>query len=334
MAVYHCNTDDSLTSLYKCNTDVRCSFYCGENPAPLQSVQTRRHQIHMPSSSSTSSVAVLRQGPSPAKSDIVVSRQSHDSDSDAISTTTSLMTERLLASETDEYEENTRTWPRKRSSRRQRQQGTDDDNDPARLAGNGRESGTRLASQHDYKSAEDVFTSCSTDGMSRRDLPSSLAAAAAEILGGSAAVTSSSQYSANPPPTTASYSVHQQFNASVSRLHDAPSPSIYPYSSALSSPYGDIQFYGSPTTGTAVTANDSRHAVDVLFDNLYGSSDQSGSDVMSPAAVRTFPASPYLVTHSPHVHSYDHHSPVGDLGASDSPIHSTPAASNDSSQPR
>jgi len=310
---------------------VRCSFYCGENPAPLQSVQTRRHQIHMPSSSSTSSVAFLRHGPSPAKSDIVVSRQSRDSDSDAISTTTSLTTERLLADETDEYEENTRTWPRKRSSRRQRRQGIDDDNDPARLAGNRRESGARLASQHDYKSAEDIFTSCSMDRMSRRDFPSSLSAAAAEILGASAAVTSSSQYSVNPPPTTASYSVHQHFNASVSGLRDAPVPSIYLYSGSLSSPYSNVQFHGSPMTGTA---NDSRHAVDVLFDSLYGSTDQSGSDVMSPAAMRTFPASPYLVTHSPHVQLYDHHSPADDLGAFDVPIHSTPTASNDRSQPR
>ena len=310
---------------------VCCSFYCGENPAPVQSVQTHRHQIHMPSSPSTSSVAGLRQGMSQAKSEIVVSRPSHDSDSDAILPATSVMSERLLSDEMDEYEENIRTWPRKRASRRQRQQGIADDNDPARLVDNGRDSGTRLASQHDCKSAEDVFTSCSTDEMSRRDFAPSLTAAAAEILGASAAVTSSSQSSTNRPPTTASYSVHQQYNASVSRFHDALTPSVYPYTTALSSPYNDVQFHRSPTTGTPVKADDGRCAVDVLFDNLYRSSDQSGSDVASPAAVRTFPASPHLVTHSPHIQSYGYHSPSADLSASDSPIQGTPTASNDRS---
>ena len=308
-----------------------CSYYCGENPETLPSTQThRRHQIRGPLSP-VSSNAGHHQKPSPSKSDIIVSSHFHESGSYSPPSAASVMTERILSDESVEYEENTRTWPRKRDGRRHRQHGVSDDNDAAaRLIGNQQDAhkdSDRIdALQHDYKSAETVFT---TDEMQqyKSTLSSSaaVAAAAAKILSAGVTVPSYNQYSVNSPPTTASYSVQQQFNTTVCNFHDAPAPSLFSYSS--SSPYGKAQAYRSQAAGFGTSPDDGRHAVDVLFDSLYQSSPpQNQPDAVSTDAPRTFPISPYVPALSPYVTSCylisDHHSQAADLSTANAPFHS------------
>ena len=304
-----------------------CSYYCGENCAAVQSVQThRRHQIQVPSSPSTS-VADHYQQPSPSKSDVVLLSQCEHSESQTPPAAPSGMTKRFVEDLADDYEERTRTWPRKQSGHRHYQHRVTDDNDPARLAGNQQDlhdNSARLALQHDCKSAETVFTSCLTD-----DYVPLSPTAAADILGASVAVPSYSQYCINSPPAAVSYAVPLQFNTADSRFHEPPTPTVYSYSTSLSSPYDGLQSGRSPVAGTRETAeSDGRHAVDVLFDNLFQSPIQSESDPTSTAAARTFPASPYVPTHIPQRDacylSSDHYSHAADLTS----IHSTPSASD------
>jgi len=314
-----------------------CSYYCGENSVPVQSIQAQhRHQIQVPSSSSTPSIAGHHQHPSPSKSDIGVSGHSQDCDNDTSPVATSAMNDRL---ELVEYEEEARTWPRKHAGHHCHQQGVDNSNDPATLAANQQDihnDSVRLALPHDCRSAETAITGDLTDEMQHYDSDASSSAStlAVQILGANLAVPSASQYSTDTPQTSSSYSVQQQFNTTVYRFHDAPVPSTYSYSGSLQSPYDDIQDHRSPAAGIRATADDGRHAVDMLFDSLFQSPQQNQSDMMSAGAVRTFPVSPYRPTHSPYVQSYDHCSQAADLSNvvsvsdTDSPFHSTPSASD------
>jgi len=223
------------------------------------------------------------------------------------------MAERILAGEgAMESEEKTRTWPRKRSGHRHK----DDDPAAARLAVDGD------GHQPDSKSAENIFTGWPTDDVIQcNDFIPSSSSTAAQILDRTSVTATSVPYSSQcsiiPPPTsTSSYFVPPQ-------LDGAPVPSHYSHSAgSLSSPYNDPQ----GRNWSLSTSNDSRRAVDVLFDNLYPSSPQNISDAASATAARTFPASPHVPAHSPHLQSYNHQqSQAADLGASSSSLlHSTP----------
>ena len=282
----------------------------------------------MPSSCSLSSVTVGHQQPSPTKSDIVLSQHYEDMDGDITPAFTSVLTE---GSETEEYEERTRTWPRKRSGHDLGRPGVNDSNDPARLADNPadrRNVNDRLASQLGCKSAETVFTiGPPTDETERYNVDPSYAAAAAaaELLGanptvqrtGEGLVHYSDQYSINSRSTPSSSSIQQPFtNASV--------PYLCPYSSSPLSPYNDTHGRSSP----AVAAKDGRHAVDMLFDHL----SQNEPDTPSTAALRSFPISPpHPPAHSPLAPSpfylsNDRHSSAADLSTTDRAHRATPPA--------
>jgi len=303
------------------------SYYCNENSSAEQTVQSqRRHQIHMPTSSSTSLVTGNHQRVSPTKSDIVLSRHCQDSDGDITPTSAFILTE---GSDIDEYEyeERTKTWPRKRSGHELRRQGVGDSNDPERLAGAQEQLhnvSATLAAQHGSKSAETVFTAGSLTDDARHynvDPSSSVATVAEELLDASHTVQSTSerlvqyahQYSVNSQSTPSSFSMPQPFtNASV--------PYLCPYSGSSVSPYNDTRGHSSPAGGTNVPAGESRHAVDMLFDHLGRSSEQNQQDT---ASLRSFPTSaPHLPAHSPLAPSpfylsNGHHSSAADLAATD-----------------
>jgi len=318
------------------------SFYSGENSAAAESVLTQsRRQIHVPSSMSTSSVAgsCEQPEPSPAKSDIIEFRHAEDTDNQTPVTAGAVLTKRFIAAEMEEFGDKPSTWPRKQSARHLYQQAVDDDNDPARLASDQQEmhsDSARLAWQPDCKSAETVFTSFFTDEMQYYDTaPSSApAAAAAQLFDASAAIQLSTdaitpsynQYSINFTPTASSYSVQQQFSSPVSSTRDTHGESLFSYTGYSPSHYDDVRGHRSPASGLGATVQDGRHAVDMLFDNLYRSSPQC--DGLSTAAVRTFSPSPYVPTHSPHVELYylsdETHSPAADLTAT----HSTPTTAS------
>jgi len=273
-----------------------CSYYSGENSATVESTTHTRRQIHVPSSTLLSpSIAGADQQPSPVNSSYLISTHAEHTDRPTLAT---VPPELIVA-----YDDKPSTWPRKqRPGRHHYQLPVDDDNDPARLQQEIHNDHERLGRQHDCKSAETVFTS---DAQNYDAASSSAAAAAAEILGG-ASVTAphtaanvfpsyANQYSINPPPTTSSPSIPHPFNTAI---HPTPGASPYSYPGYLPpSPYNDVQGQRSRTV------EDGRHAVDLLFDNLYGSSPASpyeGSTSMA-ASVRTFPESPYVPAHSPHV---------------------------------
>ena len=275
----------------------------------------RRHQIHMPQSSSTSLLLTGScQRPSPTKSDIVLSGHCPDSDDNVTPASTFMLTE---GSETDDYEERTRTWPRKRSGHDRHRRGVDDSNDRARLAGNPEELhkvSARLASQQDY---ETVFTAgpLMTDMQHYDDVDPSFSAAtvAAELLGASPPIQSSiqysysHQYSVNSHPTPSSFST---------TLQPFTVPSVpYPYSGSSVSPYS------SPAVGMGMAATDGRHAVDMLFDHLSQSSEPSRPDTVT---LRTLPTSPpQFPAHVPlaptpfYLSHHDHHLSAADLSTMD-----------------
>jgi len=284
-----------------------CSFYCAENSSPMETVQTeRRHQIQVPLLSSTTS---RNQAPSPK----------HPG---------------TLGDDVVEYEERTRTWPRKRSSGRHRSQpaAVDDSNDPATLASNHEQLHNdcgRLASRHNCKSADAVFTSHSTDELQycNADVPSTAAETAEELLGSSIArrrrsiedpISPRHQYSVTSQPSGLHQSRQQQSTAPVQRLHDTYVPFGYPYVGSCVSPYDDGRGHRSPAAGIVLPAIDSRRAVDVLFEHL-------GQDPSSTTGARPIHASPHLPSHSPYTatHSYclsnvnDHHSQLVDLSATE-----------------
>jgi len=83
-------------------------------------------------------------------------------------------------------------------------------------------------------------------------------------------------------------------------VEDAPGSSPNPYPGYPPSPYNDTQGQRSRTV------EDGRHAVDLLFDNLYGSSPQFEGLSSTATAMRTVPESPYVPTHSPHVKEFNY----------------------------
>ena len=293
------------------DVDVCCSLYCGENSAGEQTVQTeRRRQIRLPASSTSGTVTVQHHQPSPTKS--VVS--GHSDDSFNSQATPAVMTSGCVVDDGGECEEETtRTWPDKRSGRRHHQPLLNGDNDRARLAGNQEgqpNDSDRLASQHECKSVETVFASRSADepqydaAATETSFETEAARVAEELLAASTTVqrtiVSSNQYSVDQSSTASCYS---PIDKPVCKFYKVASPSVYPYSSSsLSSPYDVTQSGGSPVL---TAADGDRRAVDVLFDNLFqSSSGHKDSDAVSPASVRTFPASPHLHVHSPQVQPY------------------------------
>ena len=325
------------------NACVFYSYYCNENSGAEQTTQTqRRRQIHMPQSTSSSSVFSSCQRPSPTTSDIVLSSHWQDSDNSVTPTFASILTD---GSETEDYEERTRTWPRKRGGHDRHRQGVGhDSSDPARLAGNSEELhnvSARLASQQDSATA---FTACySMDEMQHcNDIDPLFSAAtvAAELLGASPSPQTNTRnhiqysprlYSVNSYPTTSSFSTPQPST-------DPPVLYTYSYSSSSVSQYNDTRGHSSPAVGTGLAAADGRHAVDMLFAHLSGFSGQSQPDAAS--VPRNFPTSPpQLPAHVPLAPmpfnvSNDHHSSAADLSSTDHASHAVSPATGMRTQHR
>lgn len=280
----------------------------------IESVETpHRRQIVVPSSTND-----LRPHPSPTKSDIIVSRHSEVTDSHSPTTPESEMTERYAADEAFEYDEKVRTWPRKRTRHHHHNQEVTDNNDPARLATDMHNDSDRHAFQHDCNSTETIISRMTYEMPNYDYEPSSSCASAAEqILGASMAVPSCSQYCTTSPSTTYSFSIQQPFTAAA---HDLAVPTFY----SCSRPFQD--------DGHRLrVVEDSRCAVDILFDSLYGPTQQSEPETSPPASVRTFPVSPHVPSHNPYVQSHHlndgHRAQPADLSNEISPFLNTPPAS-------
>ena len=164
---------------------------------------------------------------------------------------------------------------------------------------------------------------------------SSLAVARSEAGQGSPAVQRSSAGWRSP--------VDQRSQAVERSTAGQGSPAVQRSSAGLRSPAGQRsqaverspvdQRSPMAVSGAGVTMEDGRHAVDLLFDNLFHSSSSSQCDaalstVTTTTTARTFPASPHIPAHSPHVELYylsdEPHSHAADL----TDTHSTTTADN------